>query len=455
MSDVRLRPLGGYDRTAELRRFIAETIDGAPGTRALFSRADPRRLVVVKPNWIQQSHEDRPGVWEPVITNPRLVVAAVEVVAERLDGIGTICLCDAPHTYADFLAIVARGNLPAELDSIRSRWPQLRVELIDLRRETWARKEQVVVERRPNPEDPRGYVRLNLGRDSLFYRHRGEGRFYGADYDSAVVNEHHRGEIQEYLLAGSPLACDLFVNLPKLKTHKKTGLTCCLKNLVGINGDKNWLPHHTEGSPRDGGDEFPSGAVVHTVERELKKAGRRLALNLPGVGTWLYRKARNVGKQVLGDSHEVVRNGNWHGNDSCWRMALDLNRALLYGNRDGSWRSRGQAKPYVAIVDGIVGGEGNGPLCPDPVDSRVLIGGDDPAAIDAVACRLMGFDPRSLPIVAGSFETHRWPIAAKPMESLRVRDERIGADVALDRVEPAVPGGFRPHFGWTVLRSSA
>ena len=35
-----------------------------------------------------------------------------------------------------------------------------------------------------NEEDPRGYVRLDLGRDSLFYGFAGEGRYYGADYDT-------------------------------------------------------------------------------------------------------------------------------------------------------------------------------------------------------------------------------------------------------------------------------
>jgi glycosyltransferase involved in cell wall biosynthesis len=51
-------------------------------------------------------------------------------------------------------------------------------------------------------------------------------------------------------------------------------------------------------------------------------------------------------------------------------MVLDLNHALLYGNMDGSWREAGQAKNYLTIVDGIVGGEGNGPLCPAPVKSN-------------------------------------------------------------------------------------
>jgi hypothetical protein len=365
-------------------------------------------------------------------------------------------VCDAPHTYADFAATVRRGGLPAEIERVRREWPRLDLEVLDLRREVWIRKEKVVVERRPNTEDPRGYVRLDLGRDSLFHGHRGEGRYYGADYDTRVVNEHHRGDVHEYLLAGSPMACDLFVNLPKLKTHKKTGITCCLKNLVGINGDKNWLPHHTESTPAKGGDEFPDASLARSVERHLKKAGRSVALSVPGVGPWVYRKARKAGTLALGDSDTVVRNGNWQGNDTCWRMALDLNRALLYGNSDGSWReAAGPVKRYLALVDGVVGGQGNGPLCPDPAPSGVLLGGRNPAVVDAVAARLMGFDPADLPIVTGAFAPHRWPIASLAIEDVVVEDARAGREIRLAQLAPAVPGGFAPHFGWTSLRRSA
>ena len=405
------------------------------------------RLVVVKPNWVQEAHEYEPDVWLPVITHPDVVLGVIECLAGWMDGRGTICLCDAPHTYADFGGIVGRGALRERIDHLRGRWPGLRVELFDLRREVWIREEEVVVERRANPPDPRGYVRVDLGRDSLLYRHRGEGRFYGADYDTEVVNEHHRGELHEYLLAGSPVACDLFVNLPKMKTHKKTGITCCLKNLVGINGDKNWLPHHTEGAPEDGGDEFPRLGLGQRVERTLKRWGRNAALRYPGIGTWGFRKLRNTGKRVLGDSTSVVRNGNWHGNDTCWRMALDLNRALLYSDPGGTLGA-GSPKRYLAVVDGVVGGQGNGPLCPDPVDSGVVLCGTNPAEIDAVAARLMGFDPHALPIVRTAFAEHRWPISHATLDRVRARDRRVDRSLGLPEIGPAVPGGFRPHFGW-------
>lgn len=412
-------------------------------------------LVVVKPNWIQESHEYDANKWLPVITNPGLILAILEACARLIRGGASIALCDAPHTYASFEDILARGGLSAEIQSFRKRWPNVNLEVIDLRREIWARKEEVVVDRIRNRDDPRGYVAFNLGRDSLFYNHPGEGRYYGADYDSEVVRAHHRGEVQEYLLAGTPVKCDFFINVPKLKTHKKTGITCCLKNLVGINGDKNWLPHHTMGSPGQGGDEFEKDQLGNYLESQIKKLGMKAALSIPRVGPWLYRKARNTGKAVLGDSEQTVRNGNWIGNDTCWRMALDLNRALLYGNADGTWREAGAPKNYFAFVDGIIGGEGNGPLCPDDVESHVLIAGDDPAQVDAVAVRLMGFNPEDFPIVRHAFDDHRWPISKIPLSDVVVDDARVGASIPLSEVRPAVPGGFKPHFGWTSLKRAS
>jgi hypothetical protein len=248
------------------------------------------------------------------------------------------------------------------------------------------------------------------------------------------------------------MACDLFINMPKMKTHKKTGITCCLKNLVGINGDKNWLPHYTEGDPVSHGDEFPRLSLKNQIEYHVKQLGKRVALNVPFLGTWVYRKMRNAGKRVLGDSETVIRNGNWSGNDTCWRMALDLNRALLYANSDGTWRDHLQPKAYLAIVDGIVGGQGNGPLCPDPVQSNVLISGTNPAEVDAVVAKLMGFDPKKIPIIKHAFAPHRWPITTMKMEDITVFDQREGREVRLDEISPCVEGGFVPHFGWYDLR---
>ncbi len=456
MNRINIGQINGYAQVDAIEAFIERSLEMDEGIAVLLRNDDPSRHIVVKPNWVQEAHEHKPDVWLPVITHPTIVIAVVKRLAQQMNGKGTVTVCDAPHTYANFKTITQRGDLCAQLESVREQWPTLNLELIDLRREVWFREEEVVVERQQNPEDPRGYVRVNLSKNSLFYRHPGEGRYYGADYDSAVVNKHHCGDVQEYLVAGTPVACDLFINLPKMKTHKKTGITCCLKNLVGINGDKNWLPHHTEAGPVSVGDEFPQQRLEQRLEAGLKKFGQQLALKVPGLGTWLYRKMRNAGKQVLGDSDTVIRNGNWSGNDTCWRMALDLNRALLYSNLDGSLRDSLQPKAYLAIVDGIIGGEGNGPLCPAPVNSNVLISGTNPAEVDAVVAKLMGFDPERIPIIERAFDPHRFPISNTQMEDLTVFDQRERHDVLIAEIKPSVACGFTPHFGWSdVLNTNA
>ncbi len=52
--------------------------------------------------------------------------------------------------------------------------------------------------------------------------------------------------------------------------------------------------------------------------------------------------------------------------------------------------------PQFAIVDGIVGMEGNGPLQGQARQSGVLVLGDDLVAVDAISARLMMIEPRKI-----------------------------------------------------------
>jgi uncharacterized protein (DUF362 family) len=60
----------------------------------------------------------------------------------------------------------------------------------------------------------------------------------------------------------------------------------------------------------------------------------------------------------------------------------------------------GAVRPSYAIVDGIVGMEGNGPISGEPVASGVLLFADDPVAADTIGAMLMGFDPERIPYLA-------------------------------------------------------
>jgi len=50
-------------------------------------------------------------------------------------------------------------------------------------------------------------------------------------------------------------------------------------------------------------------------------------------------------------------------------------------------------RPHLAIVDGIVGMEGDGPIMGTPKPAGCLVLGRDLAAVDATAARIMGIDP--------------------------------------------------------------
>ena len=53
-------------------------------------------------------------------------------------------------------------------------------------------------------------------------------------------------------------------------------------------------------------------------------------------------------------------------------------------------------RPNFAIVDGIMGMEGNGPIQGTPKACGVLVLGDDPVAVDSTCARIMGLNPQRI-----------------------------------------------------------
>jgi hypothetical protein len=322
--------------------------------------------------------------------------------------------------------------------------------LIDLRREEWESKHGAVTRRKKLSGDPRGSAAFDLGASSHFSGHAGNGRYYGADYDVEEVNSHHCNGRHEYLLSKTVMEADLFINLPKLKTHKKTGITAALKNLVGINADKNWLPHHTQGNPDSGGDEFPNSAQIRKVEGTALKALRQVALRSPAIGGRFLALCRAAGRPIFGNGEKVIRAGNWYGNDTTWRMCLDLNGVFFFGRPDGTMASTADhnTRRYLALVDGIIGGEGNGPLDPDAVPAGIILGGANPVAVDSAAAVLMGFDPDKIPLLANAFRSNRYPLIEGTWKDVQVISDFQSWTGKLEDIENSDCLKFRPHFGW-------
>lgn len=408
----------------------------------------PGETVVLKPNFIKERHPTDPEGWQWILTHGSIIRAVADYVFLAVGSTGRVMVADAPQTDSSFDAVLRVLGMP-ELVTFYERHGH-KLEVLDLRQEEWVNKGGVIVKRTPLPGDPSGNVAYDLADASEFCGHRGGGRYYGADYDDTVVNHHHTGGRHEYALSRSVMLADVVFSLPKLKTHKKAGITASLKNLVGVNGDKNWLPHHTEGHPTEGGDEHPQPGRLHRVERRAAAALRRLSLALPIVGTLVHRQARMIGSHVFGDTEAVVRSGNWWGNDTVWRMCLDLNKIVFYGEPDGTLRSGsvGNRRRHFVLVDGVIAGQGSGPSNPDRMDAGVVLFGTHPASVDAAAATIMGYDPERIPIVREAFRCLAMPLAEWGWREVRVVSNVADWNAPLAQIPCSSLLHFKPHFAW-------
>ncbi len=407
----------------------------------------PGDTVVLKPNFIRDFRETREGHDDCLITHGAVIRAVLDYVLIALGGSGRVVIADAPQNDADFEDIRRIACLD-EIAAFYRRRASPVPEVIDLRPEAAEKVDGVIVGHRVLPGDPAGYTRVDLGGRSAFREVEHLAHLlYGAEYDTAELRRHHANGAHEYLIARTVLEADCVINLPKLKTHKKTGLTVCLKNLVGINGNKNWLPHHREGTPSEGGDQFAEDGLRKRVERRSVERFKRFFPLLGPIRPLVAGRIKAVGKRVFGDTNtNTIRSGNWYGNDTTWRMVLDLNRILFFADAEGRVHDR-PVRRLLNVVDGVVGGEGNGPLDPVPKPVGVIVAGHNPVAVDLVCARWMGFDWRRVPLLRRGVESHALPLIRCDVGDVVCISSDPATSCALPDLNP-LSEAFRPHFGW-------
>lgn len=373
---------------------------GTPAWSPLSDLVQAGGTVVLKPNYVRHYHE-RGGSIESVVTHAAVLRPLLDYAWKAVGPEGAVVVADAPQYDCDVEAMLAATELPALLEWYASA-VRRRVEWRDLRVQFGRQERGVVVERRELAGDPLGYEAVDLGDASEFTRLApGElALLRGADYDEEVTIRHHSRGRNEYKVARTILRADLVINVPKVKTHKKTGVTLSMKNLIGINGDKNWLPHYRAGFAVGGGDEFPTPDMYARLRRMGGEMARRLLKR--GIGSNLFRRLRRIeDASGLGDR---ARNGNWWGNDTIWRTTIDLNKIFYRGDARGRL-SDAPGRRVLNVYDGVIAGEGDGPMAPTPRAEGLLAMGEDGVATDVVVAWLMGFDWRRLPVLQNALGT--------------------------------------------------
>ncbi|HKD78889.1 MAG TPA: DUF362 domain-containing protein [Candidatus Angelobacter sp.] len=398
--------LSAYSNPNELQsilRSLGEQL-GWGDAGGMFSKVIPANArVLVKPNLVLHQNMG-PWSFDAVTTHPALVQETVMEVLRT--GISEVHIGDAPIQSCDFDRLLRRTGLGSWSRDLAAR--EKRFSGIQDFRRTIASFERGIRVAQEDKIDLAEYVLFDLGRESLLEPvTTNESLFRVTCYDPKFLAKTHSPGRHQYLITKDVLAADVVINLPKLKMHKKAGITNALKNLVGINGNKEYLPHHRIGGGGSKGDCYPGKSLIkEAIERiyDFQNASpdgsrARLAAPLlrPLLG-WL---------SIAGD--ETGIEGSWSGNDTVWRMSLDLNRILVYGKVDGTMSVEPQRR-VLHICDGIVAGQGNGPLAPEPLNLNVLLAGDNPAALDFVGAYMLGLDPFKVPIVQGAFGQFSWPL---------------------------------------------
>jgi len=397
----------------------------------------PGAKIVVKPNWVLHRNEG-PGGTDCLITHAAVLRAVLDYVL--LAKPREVVVGDAPIQDCDFEALLALGSR-AVVDYFAGHGFPVR--LVDFRR-TVLSVSGGKWEVRENMKPLDQYVTVDLGSESLLEPISADAdHFRVTKYDPRLMRPHHQPGRHRYLIARDVLEADLVVNLPKLKTHKKAGLTAALKNLVGINGNKEYLPHHRKGSAGQGGDNYDRFSLLKWLAEQVEDLANRHRDKSAFYG---FCQKLNYGLLVMnmkmGGDGEVE--GSWWGNDTVWRMCLDLNRVLLYADQQGVLQN-GPMRRILSIADAVVAGEGEGPLKSTPYAMNVILGSLNPAAADWLAALLMGLDPEKLPIINHAFHLSGRPLASYPPSDLDCRMN--GQSVSLSSLRPVGPGA-RPARGW-------
>ncbi len=429
---------------------------GTPAWNPLAEIIQPGQTVVIKPNFVLSDHY-RGGNPFSVVTHPAVLRAVVDYVWLATGGGGRIIIADTPQLDCDFEQLMERSRL-RDVSELYRRVFGADIPIRDLRN-SWFRYEgenyfASQANRRALPGDPDGSTQVDLGRRSAFHA-VGTRAYYGADFNREETQSHHSGGRHDYMVSNTILGADVLISVPKLKVHKKVGVTLNAKGLVGTVTNKNYLIHYTLGGTETGGDQYPSN-VLSASERTLMKLQRflydRLLARKDKLGNRMflaiYNPFRRLARPLIRKSTDKINlydGGNWHGNDSAWRMVADLMTIARFADREGVIRTTPQRRQF-SFVDGIIGGEGNGPLFPDARPEGVILAGESYLAVDAAAARLMGFDPRRIPWMSELMRSSDLDFQLRHLPDIDIRSEVPGWSDLFQSRDPALD--FKPHPGW-------
>ena len=357
----------------------------------------PGDTVLIKPNLVMDHNPTGDGV-ECLFTQPGLIAAAIDyVIIAFQKKPGKIVVGDAPMQECNFEKLIQESGLDILIEFYKKKGYE--IQLVDFR----GLKSKIIhgIHHSDTGFKTNGTI-IDLGADSEFSSCSSEElkRLRITNYNPALLNQHHNTLKNEYFVSNYMLSADVVINMPKPKTHRKAGITGALKNMVGINVRKEFLPHHTLGA-KDGkiGDEYKRTSINKALSSFFKDKKNSAMSSKHYVWAYLLKNISRVFFYTgMAVGKDCFSEGSWYGNETISRTICDLNKILMYADKNGIMRPEMQRKIFI-IGDMIVSGEKEGPVEPSKKDVGMIVIGENPVLFDECLASIMGVNPSDIPTI--------------------------------------------------------
>lgn len=408
----------------------------------------PGDTVLIKPNLVMH---DNPSVHDEakkldcLVTHPSIVRCIFDYIYIALKEHGKIIIADAPVQECKFDVLLQKsgyGDLFKVLKSKKTK--DLDIVIADLR-DTVLDNTNGKQRQKHNANKQYDSKIIDLGNDSKFTNVKGKNKFRVTNYAAKETTKHHNGKVNQYCVSEVILEVDVIINLPKPKTHRIAGYTGALKNMIGINTRKEYLPHHRKGSKEKKGDEYiGTHKLLKWVNSNMNDI-KNLALDkqFDLIVDICNRICRYTGRRLDKLENNRKKFGMWYGNDTIWRTILDVNKIVYFCDKQGCVCNEQQRK-VIHFGDMVVCGENEGPLRPSYKKVGGILFSDNPVSFDYCVVKLMGFDYKKLPVLDNALKDDF--LINEKTDEIRLHSNEESFDKLVDDIN--ISFKFEPSDGW-------
>lgn len=367
----------------------------------------PGNKVLIKPNFVTDINGSGDS-YECLYTHPSVIAAVVDYVILALTNTegqieGEIVIGDAPMQDCNFDNLVKTCGLDRLIEFYNSRG--IKIKLVDYRAVSTVIKNGI----HEYTEHPIKSHIVKLDEESEFAELSDEEnrRMRKGANDPEDLFEHHHKGTHEYEVCDIVLNADVVINMPKPKTHKKAGVTISLKNMVGINVRKEYLPHHTEGDKESGlGDAYWRKNRLKEWRASFRDKVYIYAIANKKIEARIMRVLRRGLALIIKlTSKDKYTEGHWHGNETVSKTIVDLNKILFYADKNGVMQDVPQRKQLI-IADMVISGEGDGPVAPTAKKAGIIAVGRNPVCFDECIATIMGAIIGRIPTLRNARSIH-------------------------------------------------